>query len=103
MVRDDPNNPIASGLANFRIELFNRIGEMVMAGQSQMGESASGLQIVQADHLNGNIPDIKITRGLEGHIHRFIRTKRSQSEEECAICLGIMNKNEQIYKVNCGH
>jgi len=46
MVRDDPNNPIASGLANFRIELFNRIGEMVMASQGQMGESASGLQIV---------------------------------------------------------
>lgn len=33
MVREDPGNKLAQGLANFRIELFNRVGELVMAGQ----------------------------------------------------------------------
>ena len=52
MVRDDPTNSLGRGLSNFRVELFNRVGELIMAGQAEMGGSASGLQMVEADVLN---------------------------------------------------
>lgn len=91
MVRDDPNNPIASGLANFRIELFNRIGEMIMSSQGNI-ESASGLQVVEAGYLNRGINGVKVTRGLEGHVSKLLKMKRLEKEQECAICLGEMER-----------
>jgi hypothetical protein len=47
-----------------------------MEGQRQMGPSASGLRILQADNLNGSpLEGVKITRGLEGHIQRLLKRK----------------------------
>lgn len=34
LVRTDPNNPLIRGLANFRVELFNRVGELIMQAQA---------------------------------------------------------------------
>ena len=65
MVREDPTNSLGRGLSNFRVELFNRVGELIMAGQAEMGDSASGLQMVEADALNSRALDgVKVTRGL---------------------------------------
>ena len=34
MVRSEPDHPLARGLANFRTELFNRVGELIMQAQA---------------------------------------------------------------------
>jgi hypothetical protein len=49
LVRLDPNNPLIRGLANFRIELFNRVGEQIMQAQRETGPSSAGLHVIQAD------------------------------------------------------
>jgi len=52
MVRPDPHNPLIRGLANFRIELFNRIGELIVKGQEEMGANSSGLRVMLCDSHN---------------------------------------------------
>ncbi len=69
MVRTDPTNTLNRGLSNFRIELFNRVGELIMEAQTQLGPSASGLQVIQSDSRNyPQIRGMQVTRGLEGHL-----------------------------------
>ena len=64
MVRADPSHPLANGLKNFRIGLFNRVGELVMEGQAGMGPSSSGFQVVAADQRSCPVRELTVTRGL---------------------------------------
>lgn len=74
MTRENPSNSLVSGLANFRIELFNRVGELIMEGQRQMGPSSTGLRVVPANHLSSSpVRGVAITRGLEGHVQRLLK------------------------------
>jgi hypothetical protein len=89
LAREDPNNLLLRGLANFRVELFNRVGELAVAGQSQMGKSTSSFRVVEEDALNrGLIKGARVTRGLEGRVEEVLRERgRAGSGEECGICL----------------
>jgi hypothetical protein len=33
MIRDDPNNPLRNGLQNYRVQIFNKIGDLIMEAQ----------------------------------------------------------------------
>lgn len=47
-----------------------------MEGQKQMGPSASGLRVIQADPQGSSaIKEVKITRGLEGHVQRLLKNR----------------------------
>ena len=82
MVREDPNHPLLRGLGNFRTELFNRVGQLVIEGQSQLGPGAGGLQVMPSDSRNcPNIPGVRITRGLAGRMDEFISTIRPSEDE----------------------
>jgi hypothetical protein len=103
LVRTDPNNPLIRGLGNFRVELFNRVGELVMQAQTQLGPAASGLQLIQADSRNyPQLKGLQVTRGLEGHLG-MLRKSVLRTAEECAICLGEVEAGRSVYDVACGH
>jgi hypothetical protein len=104
LVRTDPANPLIRGLSNFRVELFNRVGELIMQGQAGLGPSASGLQVIQSDSRNcPQIPGMQVTRGLEGRIESLLKKSELKSTEECSICLCEIPAGESVYQVACGH
>ncbi len=42
-----------------------------------MGSSASGLRIIEADsYTTGGLKDVKVVRGMEGHVKRVLKAKR---------------------------
>lgn len=103
LVRTDPANPLIRGLANFRVELFNRVGELVVQGQAELGPAASGLQMVQADSRNyPQLRGVQVTRGLEGHLST-LKKSLLKAAEECAICLSEVEAGSSVYDVACGH
>jgi len=66
MVRMDENNPLRNGLENYRVEIFNRIGEEIIKAQTQ-GYSNPNFHIMEHDGRisqpeNSFIP--QATRGL---------------------------------------
>lgn len=74
-----------------------------MQAQAQLGPTASGLQLIQAD--SKNCPPIKgmeVTRGMDGHFST-LHKKISKSAEECAICLCEVQAGTRVYDVACGH
>ncbi len=74
-----------------------------MQAQAQLGPTASGLQVIQAD--SRNFPAIKgaeVTRGMEGHFST-LNKKTLAAAEECPICLCEVEAGRRVYDVACGH
>lgn len=69
LVRAEPANRLNKGLANFRVELFNRVGELIMQAQSSLGPTASGLRVIQSDSRSfPQVEGMQVTRGMQGHV-----------------------------------
>lgn len=69
LVRTEPGNRLIKGLANLRVELFNRVGELIMQVKASLGPTASRLHVMQSDSRNlPQIEGMQVTRGMEGHI-----------------------------------
>ena len=82
MVREDPNNSLAGGLRNFRIEIFNRIGALIMEAQSE-GYSNQNFQIIQGD---SRVPlpfeGAKVLKGLNKHDIESVARKVTMERDE---------------------
>ena len=65
MIKDDPvNQRLSEGLKNFRVELFNQIGELIMQDQNK-GYSNPNFAIVEGDARGQKInDDVMLTRGV---------------------------------------
>jgi hypothetical protein len=48
MIRMEDNNPLRNGLKNYRVEIFNRIGEEIIRAQAE-GYSNANFHIMQHD------------------------------------------------------
>ena len=89
MIRSDPSNArMAEGLKNFRIQLLNQIGELIMEDQ-RGGFSHPEFSILQSDTRSGPISkDAAISRGIpKNQMSSFMSTVECQRDQDCPICL----------------
>lgn len=65
IVRMDEGNHLRKGLGNYRVEIFNRIGEEIMKAQGE-GYSNPNFHILEHDGRMGQLQDSPIPQAIRG-------------------------------------
>lgn len=89
MIKQDENNErLAEGLKNYRVQLFNRIGELIMLDQKK-GFKPTNFSLVSTDSRNNKINDeASILRGIpKDKISKVVAAQVAKMRHECSICL----------------
>jgi hypothetical protein len=65
MIRDDSNNPLRNGLQNYRVQIFNKIGDLIMLAQEE-GYSNPNFHILEHDGRLNQRPNSLIPQAVRG-------------------------------------